>query len=84
MDTLNQTFGHGSVYFGAADGATDYAPTRISCICMPDPNVEELNLARAGRLRPNPATKVYGTAGPALAASKPVSVKSGQPQHDPV
>ncbi len=62
VDTLNQTFGHGSAYFGAAYGATDYAPMRISYTCIPDPNVEEIDLARAGRLRPNPALKVNGTA----------------------
>jgi hypothetical protein len=37
VDTLNQTFGHGSVYFGAAFGATDYAPMRISHTCIPAP-----------------------------------------------
>jgi len=52
MDTLNQTFGHGSVYFGGAFGVTANAPMRISFTCIPKPEVEEIDSARARRLRP--------------------------------
>lgn len=62
MDTLNQTFGHGSVYFGATFGASDSAPMRIPYTCIPDPNVEKIDLTRAGRLRSITATKINSTA----------------------
>lgn len=52
MDTLNQTFGHGSIYFGAAHGATRAAPMRISYTCIPKPELEEIDKSRAGRIRP--------------------------------
>jgi DNA polymerase-4 len=51
MDTLNQTFGHGSVYFGAAHGCTKAAPMRIAFTAIPKPEVEEIDTSRAGRLR---------------------------------
>jgi len=51
-DTLNHTFGNGSVYFGGAFGVTDSAPMRISYTCIPKPELEEIDLAREGRLRP--------------------------------
>lgn len=53
VDTLNQTFGHGSVYFGAAFGVTHHAPMRISFTCIPKPEVEEIDHSRQGRLRPH-------------------------------
>lgn len=52
MDTLNQTFGHGSVYFGAAYGATKAAPMRISFTCIPKPELEEIDKSKERRLRP--------------------------------
>ncbi|NOT97175.1 MAG: DNA polymerase [Nitrospira sp.] len=53
MDTVNHTFGNGSVYFGAAFGATQAAPMRISFTCIPKPELEEIDEARGGRLRPS-------------------------------
>ena len=52
MDTLNHTFGNGSVYFGGAFGVTDSAPMRISYTCIPQPELEEIDRSREGRLRP--------------------------------
>jgi len=52
MDTLNQTFGHGSVYFGGAHGVQAAAPMRISFTCIPEPELEEIDPQRARRLRP--------------------------------
>jgi len=52
MDTLNQTFGNGSVYFGGAFGVTDNAPMRIAFTRIPDPEIEQLDSTRKGRLRP--------------------------------
>lgn len=52
VDTLNQTFGKNSVYFGGAHGATDYAPMRIAFTRIPEPEVEEIDPARERRLRP--------------------------------
>ncbi len=52
MDTANHTFGHGSVYFGGAFGVTQAAPMRISYTCIPKPELEEIDEARGGRLRP--------------------------------
>lgn len=49
------------MYFGTAYGATDYAPMRIST-CTPNPNVEKIDLTRAGRLRSITATKINSTA----------------------
>jgi DNA polymerase-4 len=54
MDTLNQTFGNGSVYFGGAFGVTRNAPMRIAFTRIPAPEVEELDEARHRRLRPIP------------------------------
>lgn len=52
VDLLNQTFGHGSVFFGGAFGVTQNAPMRISYTCIPKPEIEEIDLSRKGRLRP--------------------------------
>ena len=52
VDVLNQTFGHGSVFFGGAFGVTESAPMRISYTCIPKPELEEIDLKRRGRLRP--------------------------------
>jgi len=57
VDTLNQTFGKNTVYFGGAHGATSNAPMRIAFTRIPEPEVEEIDAARRRRLRPevNPA-----------------------------
>jgi len=52
VDTLNQTFGKNSVYFGGAHGATGYAPMRIAFTRIPEPEVEEIDASRQRRLRP--------------------------------
>ncbi len=52
VDTLNQTFGKNSVYFGGAHGATDYAPMRIAFTRIPDPELEEIDRSKNRRLRP--------------------------------
>ncbi|MBS0664100.1 MAG: DNA polymerase [Verrucomicrobia bacterium] len=52
VDTLNQTFGKNSVYFGGAHGATGYAPLRIAFTRIPEPEVEDIDPARQRRLRP--------------------------------
>lgn len=52
IDTLNQTFGKNSVYFGGAHGATDYAPMRIAFTRIPEPELEEIDATRQRRLRP--------------------------------
>ena len=54
IDLLNQAFGNGSVYFGGAFGVTANAPMRISYTCIPKPELEEIDLTRPGRLRPQP------------------------------
>ncbi len=51
VDTLNQTFGHGSVFFGGAFGVTGNAPMRISYTCIPKPELEEIDEKRNRRLR---------------------------------
>jgi len=52
IDTLNQTFGKNSVYFGGAHGSTDYAPMRIAFTRIPEPEIEEINRSRQRRLNP--------------------------------
>ena len=52
VDTLNHTFGNGSIYFAGAHGATESAPMRISYTCIPKPELEEIDEARGRRLRP--------------------------------
>ncbi|MBI5382944.1 MAG: DNA polymerase [Opitutae bacterium] len=52
VDTLNQTFGKNSVYFGGAHGATGYAPLRIAFTRIPEPEVEDIDPGRQRRLRP--------------------------------
>jgi DNA polymerase-4 len=52
VDTLNQTFGKNSVYFGGAHGATSYAPMRIAFTRIPEPEVEDIDPKRGRRLRP--------------------------------
>jgi DNA polymerase-4 len=52
VDQLNRTFGKNSVYFGAAHGATDYAPMRIAFTRIPKPELEEIDRGRQRRLRP--------------------------------
>lgn len=52
VDQLNQTFGHGSVYFGGAFGATDHAPMRIAFTRIPAPELEEIDPRRGRRVRP--------------------------------
>lgn len=56
VDTLNQTFGKNSVYFGGAHGATGYAPLRIAFTRIPEPEVEDIDPARQRRLRPKKTT----------------------------
>jgi DNA polymerase-4 len=51
MDTLNQTFGNGSVFYGGAFGATDNAPMRIAFTRIPTPELEEIDPHREGRVR---------------------------------
>lgn len=52
VDTLNQTFGKNSVYFGGAHGATGYAPLRIAFTRIPNLELEEIDSRRARRLKP--------------------------------
>jgi hypothetical protein len=52
VDTLNQTFGIGSVYFGGVHGVTENAPMRISFTRIPTPELEEIDPARGRRVRP--------------------------------
>ena len=52
VDQLNKTFGKNSVYFGAAHGATDYAPMRIAFTRIPKPELEEIDRAKNRRLKP--------------------------------
>ncbi len=52
VDVVNQTFGHGSVYFGGAFGVTENAPMRISYTCIPQPELEEIDPERERRVRP--------------------------------
>lgn len=56
IDTLNQTFGKNSVYFGGAHGATAYAPMRIAFTRIPEPEIEEIDAKRGRRLRPKKET----------------------------
>ena len=56
VDTLNQTFGKNSVYFGGAHGATAYAPMRIAFTRIPEPEIEEIDATRGRRLRPRKTT----------------------------
>lgn len=51
VDTLNQTFGKNSVYFGGAHGATAYAPMRIAFSRIPEPEIEEIDAQRGRRLK---------------------------------
>ena len=55
VDQLNKTFGKNSVYFGAAHGATDYAPMRIAFTRIPKPELEEIDRSKARRLKPSPS-----------------------------
>lgn len=52
VDTLNQTFGKNSVYFGGAHGATGYTPMRIAFTRIPEPEIEDIDAKRGRRLRP--------------------------------
>jgi DNA polymerase-4 len=56
VDTLNQTFGKNSVYFGGAHGATAYAPMRIAFTRIPEPELEEIDASRQRRLKPKKTT----------------------------
>ncbi len=51
VDTLNQTFGNGSVFYGGAFGAKDNAPMRIAFTRIPTPELEEIDPGRERRLR---------------------------------
>lgn len=59
VDMLNQTYGNGSLFYGAAFGATKNAPMRIAFTRTPAPEVEEIYPTRERRVRPkkqcNPA-----------------------------
>jgi DNA polymerase-4 len=55
VDTLNQTFGKNSVYFGGAHGATGYAPMRIAFTRIPEPELEDIDASRQRRLKPRPS-----------------------------
>ncbi len=52
LDTLNQTFGNGTVYYGSAFGVTDNAPMRIAFTRIPTPELEEIDPRRNRRLTP--------------------------------
>ena len=52
VDTLNQTFGNGTVYLGGAFGVTENAPMRIAYTRIPRPELEEIDEARGRRVRP--------------------------------
>lgn len=52
VDQLNQTFGHGSVYFGGAFGVIANAPMRIAFTRIPAPEQEEIDPARERRVQP--------------------------------
>jgi DNA polymerase-4 len=54
VDTLNQTFGKNSVYFGGAHGATGYTPMRIAFTRIPNPQLENIDVSRQRRLKPTP------------------------------
>ncbi len=54
VDTLNQTFGKNSVYFGGAHGATGYTPMRIAFTRIPNPQLENIDASRQRRLKPTP------------------------------
>ena len=54
MDTLNQTYGNGTVYLGGAFGSTDHAPMRIAFTRIPKPELEEIDASRGRRVRPLP------------------------------
>jgi len=62
IDTLNQTFGKNSVYFGGAHGATGYAPMRIAFTRIPEPEIEEIDASRQRRLKGQPKSD-SGSAG---------------------
>jgi DNA polymerase-4 len=51
VDTLNQTFGNGTVFYGGAFGVTDNAPMRIAFTRIPTPELEEIDAARERRVR---------------------------------
>ena len=51
MDTLNQTFGNGSVFYGGAFGVTANAPMRIAFTRIPTPELEEIDPGRERRVR---------------------------------
>ena len=50
VDTLNQTFGNGTVYYGGAFGVTDNAPMRIAFTRIPTPELEEIDPGRGRRV----------------------------------
>ena len=52
VDTLNQTFGNGTVFYGGAFGVTVNAPMRIAFTRIPTPELEEIDSQRERRLRP--------------------------------
>lgn len=54
VDTLNQTYGHGTVYLGGAFGVTQNAPMRIAYTRIPRPEIEEIDPGRERRVRPLP------------------------------
>ena len=58
VDSLNQTYGNGSVYFGGAFGVTESAPMRISFTRIPAPELEEIDPSRGHRVRPLPPAPV--------------------------
>jgi len=62
VDLLNRTFGKNSVYFGGAHGATKHAPMRIAFTRIPKPELEEIDRARARRLRPPKPASADATA----------------------
>ena len=51
VDTLNQTFGNGTVFHGGAFGVTDNAPMRIAFTRIPTPELEEIDHRRNRRVR---------------------------------
>ncbi len=56
LDTLNQTYGKNTVYFGGAHAARQRAPMRIAFTRIPQPELEEQDRSRQRRLRPTPGS----------------------------
>lgn len=51
LDTLNRTYGHGTVFLGGAFGVTKDAPMRIAFTRIPTPELEEIDPSKNRRVR---------------------------------